>query len=150
MKKIDELFKNYEVPEKIKDIVRCIILRFCINGTCDGMYIANVIANDSCIGDGMGEFYGDEISNHNVLAKKLQCIYGCNIELNEVEELTEIIRTGKLDVQKSVNGLQSYIKRCKEEKKHCDKWRVDYMNRCIEEAIANIEYIKNAMAAQLA
>lgn len=140
----EEKFAGYSVPERIRRTAIAIMQRFTITGLCDGMYIANVIAYNCNIGDGAGNFYGDDISKPEEAAKELQSAYGCNIFKKDIGELEEIIRNGYLDMEKAKTGISEYIAFCKEEKRTCDQWRMKYLDRCIQfalDVLQNLTYI---------
>ena len=128
-------FEGYEVPEILKETAYQIMRRFTIFGICDGMYIANCIADDSGLGNGANHFNGKtEITNAEDTADYLQRAYACNIHEDEIPELCQIINTGKLDKEKAIYGLRRFIKERIEEKRTCDFWRIDYLNMVITEA----------------
>lgn len=52
-------FDGHKVPTALKEMVEKILKTWTIRGLCDGMYIANVIANESGTGDGMSHFEAD-------------------------------------------------------------------------------------------
>lgn len=56
----EKMFEGYDVPSRLKETAISIMRRFTITGECDGMYICNVIAAESGIGDGEGHFTGDD------------------------------------------------------------------------------------------
>lgn len=87
MKNYEKYFENYEVPEHLKNTAIVIMKQFTIYGICDGMYICNIIANISGIGDGNGTFTGGSISNIPQIARNLQSAYGCNIFKEDLKEL---------------------------------------------------------------
>lgn len=131
---IIEQFSGYDVPETIKNATVAIMERFTITGLCDGMYIANTIASIDGTGDGNGHFTSDSITKHEEIAERLHGCYGCNILDGDEQELAEILVTGNVNSVSAVRGLREYINRCEAEKKTCDEWRVDYLNKCIDEA----------------
>lgn len=49
-------FKGYTVPDNIKRLSTRLCRSYGINGICDPMYIANVIAYELGMGDGSGNF----------------------------------------------------------------------------------------------
>ena len=79
MNDYEKMFEGYDVPSRLKETAISIMRRFTITGECDGMYICNVIAAESGIGDGEGHFTGDEIFNRSEIARRLQFAYGSNI-----------------------------------------------------------------------
>ncbi len=136
-------FNGYNVPEEIKIRVLAIMKRFTITGLCDGMYIANVIAHQNGMGDGLGFFNGEIHQISMQTAEFLINAYGSNIAKNEKTELFEILNTGKIDRQKAKKGINSYIKRLKEEKtKEYAAWgesaRFSYLNNSIKTAYNTI------------
>lgn len=136
-------FSRYNVPKNIADISTAICTRFTINGECDGMYIANTIAFACGIGDGRGNFTNNKITESLTISEQLQGSYGCNILKSEITELQNIIDTGIINKQISIDGISRYITRLKNELKTCDGWRIDYIKKTIGKASENIEFIKN-------
>jgi len=142
-----DLFYGYNVPEEIKVRVSAIMKRFIINGLCDGMYIANVIAHETGCGNGAGEFTG--VPNFDreecrKLALILQKAYGCNILKEYTDELEDILFNGTLDNRRARTGICEYIKALKAEMCICDEWRVGYLQKQIMEArytIAGLEAV---------
>jgi hypothetical protein len=132
MRNYDEQFKGYEVPESIKNISIQIMTRFSISGVCDGMYICNVIATTCGIGDGCGKFTDDTITKQLEIAERLQSCYGCNIMKEDIKELENIIITGNIEKEIAIPRMNKYIKQLNNEKRICDPWRVDYLNRVID------------------
>ena len=141
MKMFDKNFEKYDVPGPIRTVAELISLRFNIKGVCDPMYIANVIAFESGSGDGAGNFTSAEITNIPVIAERLQFAYGCNIGKECIPELEEILRTGKLDKKKALEGLDEIIRTCKRERSSCDAWRKDYLSKCVVNAQKNKKII---------
>ena len=93
-------FDGHDVPGALKEIVSRIIKTWNIRGLCDGMYIANVIANDSGFGDGQSHFdmpAGASINNPGKIASWLQYAYGSNIPKTDIPKLIEIL---SLDTEK--------------------------------------------------
>lgn len=131
---INEQFAGYDVPEIIKNTTVSIMERFTITGLCDGMYIANTIAMVDGTGDGNGNFTSNSITKYEEIAAKLHGCYGCNIFDGDEQELAEILATRNVNSVSAVRGLRKYINRCEAEKKTCDEWRVDYLDKCIDEA----------------
>lgn len=136
------VFEGTPVPERLKETALAIMNRFTIGGLCDGMYICNAIARTCGIGDGCFTFYSGDILNFSEVAEYLQMSYGCNIPKEDLPELEEILRTGKPDKKKSEAGIEKYIKACEAEKKTCDEWRKDYLDRCITLAKENLSIIR--------
>lgn len=134
MKDYNRYFEEYNVPENIKRISICIMKRFTIIGICDGMYICNIIASENKIGDGKGNFSGHHLTKFKETANTIQSCYGCNIEKEDIKELTEILKNGKLNLAKAQNGIKKFIEDRKREKRNCDKWRIDYIEKLINEA----------------
>lgn len=116
--------------------------RFTINGLCDGMYISNVIAHTCRIGDGQGNFAGDEMTNFEENAVNLQSAYGCNIFKKDIRELETILETGTLNKSQAIIGLNEYIAVCESEKRNCDEWRVEYLDSCINNANETIQELE--------
>ena len=141
MNKFDLQFKGYQVPERLKDTAIAIMQRFTIYGICDGMYICNKIAHTCGIGDGNGIFTGDDITEIHRVAEALQSAYGCNICKSDIEELEDIITTGKLNKEKAKRGIKKYISNCRKEMKTCDELRVDNLHQSINEAKDNLRLI---------
>lgn len=139
-------FEGYDVPEKYKWIASCIMRRFDITGSSDGMYICNCIAYDSGTGDGRGNFTGDAV-NIDKCASFLQRAYGCNIYPSDLPELREILCTGKLDEQKTIHGLREYIKRMRKEKplEQGGRYTRRYILRCIHNAADTIDEINGTL-----
>ena len=133
-----EAFAGYNVPETIKKRAINISKRFAIDGICDPMYISNTIAHASGSGDGQGHFTNDTISNCKTIAEHLQWAYGCNIQRSEIPELERILEIGSIDTQKAEHGMKDFIKRLETEKKTCDEWRVEYLDREIDTLKENI------------
>lgn len=138
----EKYFLRHDVPEKIKKVAIAIMQRFTITGICDGMYICNVIASTCGIGDGEGNFTGDEITEYDKVARALQSSYGCNIGKDDVAELAEILQYGRIDKDKGICGLKKYISACISEKQTCDSWRTDYLNKCINEARETLQFLE--------
>ena len=133
-----EAFKGYNIPERIKSTAINICDRFVICGICDPVYICNVIAKESGSGDGQGKFNSNVINNIEVIAKKIQWAYGCNIIKEEIPEIEYCLINGSFVNEKATEGLRSYSKRIKEELKTCDEWRKDYLNRQLNEISESI------------
>lgn len=130
-------------PVVLKKISSLIRHRFCINGLCDAMYICNVLAYEFGMGDGESHFTSDAIpenANYEKAAKYLQNAYGCNIAKSEISELSDIIRTGKIDLDLAIDGLGRFLKERKQEIAKCDEWRKDYLKKVIAETKENINY----------
>ncbi len=142
MNKYEKSFEGYAVPENIKEIVTKIMIRFSIDGLCDGMYIANVMAVTANIGDGCGSFTGNVIAEPIKVAERLQVSYGCNIFKNDIEELTTIISENKINPEVAIPKMKAFIKKIKNEKKTCDTWRIDFLNREIELTNENIKLLE--------
>ena len=123
-------FEGYNVPEKLRETSMAIMRRFVMTGICDGMYIANVIADESGLGDGQSHFNGgDGEFNVKASADFLLRAYGCNIDNRE--DLEEIIATGTLPRNRMREGLLSELRKFKAEKKVCDEYRRPYAQRQI-------------------
>ena len=135
-------FGGTPVLERLKNTALAIMNRFTIGGLCDGMYICNAIARTCGIGDGCFTFYNGDIVNYPKVAEYLKMSYGCNISMEDLPELEEILRTGKPDKEKSETGIAKYIKACESEKETCDEWRKDYLDRCIAQAKENLSIIR--------
>ena len=125
----EENFNGYEVPEKLKAVAIAIMKRFVLTGVCDGMYIANVLAEESGMGDGQSHFNGRNLEISPSAADFLMGAYRSNIDSRE--DLDEIIRTGALSADKMRNGLQGLLKELKAEKRTCDEVRKPYVQRRI-------------------
>ena len=138
----NEAFKGYNVPENIKNAATKISIRFAIEGICDPMYIANTIGVTCGIGDGRGNFTTGDIKNSLSAAEHIQFAYGCNILKSETEEVKNIIDTGDIDTEKANKGMKAFIKRVEDEKRRCDSWRIDYLNRQIETLNTNIKALQ--------
>ena len=135
MENYEKYFSGYSVPKPIKETAIAIMRRFTIIGQCDAMYIANTIAYFNNLGDGESHFNGNtEIIDSASTAKDLQYAYGCNIEPDEIGELREIILSGKLDNRNALYGIERFIRARKQEKRVCDSWRIDYLNKLINKA----------------
>lgn len=134
MRNYEKFFEEYNVPEKIKEMAINIMRRFTIYGLCDGMYISNVIALETGLGDGEGHFVdGEGVWNVHKIAQRLKNAYGCNINHSNLQELEEIL-SGTFDVRKCKQGIQSFIRERYEEMRSCSPWRKDYLLQCIREA----------------
>ena len=128
-------FKGYDVPEPVKKRAVAIMQRFTIGGICDGMYIANCIAYDTGIGDGCGKFFAEKpVENIRRAAEFLQRAYGCNIFPEDIEELENIISTGRINQNLAIPGINRFIDRCKKEKKTIRPWMSEYLDKCIVDA----------------
>lgn len=93
MEFFEEAFKGYEVPERIKKASKELCTRFNIIGICDPLYICNVIAVESGLGNGCNEFTYGEIINSRKIAERLRGAYGCNIKSkNDEAEIMRIIQ----------------------------------------------------------
>lgn len=104
------------VPDRIKTISEIIMLRFRIDGECDGMYLANAIARINGIGDGMGRFTGTVVSEPERTARYLMESYGCNIDPEDLPELVEILKNGYLNIPTARKGIERFIKKKEEER----------------------------------
>ena len=103
-------------------------------GICDGMYICNLIARINGFGDGCGIFTGDEIVNPLQTAEELQACYGYNIYREDIEELAEILVTGRLNDSLARNGILRFIRDKRKEQKNCETWRRLYLDKKIAAA----------------
>lgn len=102
-------FDGHDVPIALKEIVSQIVNTWNIRGLCDGMYIANVIANDSGFGDGQSHFdmsAGASINNPGKIASWLQYAYGSNIPETDIPKLIEILSRGTEKEQSSERTQQ--------------------------------------------
>ena len=100
------------------------------------MYICNVIAAESGIGDGEGHFTGDEIFNRSEIARRLQFAYGSNIPSSAIPELVRILYTGHIDRKDALEGIAEQNLRWKRERANCkEDWRKDYLSKLIQEKI---------------
>ena len=87
-------FDGHEVPAALKEMVEEILKTWAIHGLCDGMYIANVIANESGTGDGMSHFEADAGTNvpePERIAARLQFAYSSTIPKTDLPELVRIL-----------------------------------------------------------
>lgn len=134
-----EAFEGYTVPENIKTISKEICKRFAIIGICDPMYISNVIATENNIGNGAGTFTGNEITEPIKTAERIQSCYGCNILKSEISEIEFCLMNGYMDSNKAITGLKEFGKRTKQEMKTCDEWRIDYLERVLNNIEESIE-----------
>ena len=76
MRNYEQYFEGHDVPRKIKEITINIMRRFTIYGLCDGMYISNVIAYETGLGDGESHFTnGEGCWNMHKIAQKLDIGY---------------------------------------------------------------------------
>ena len=141
-------FDGYTVPERYKNIASCLIRRFDISGSSDGMYICNCLAYDSGTGDGRGKFTGDAV-NIPKCASFLQHAYACNIYPDDMQELEEILLTGELNAQKALDGLLAYIRRIRNEKplENGGRYTKRYIRRCVHNAADAIDEIKGTLPA---
>lgn len=138
-------FRGYDVPEKIQRIVKMICFRFAINGLADPMYIANTIALHSGSGDGNGNFTDDSIKEAMWISERLQGSYGRNISRTKIKELEYIIKTGSLDKEESLNGMQQFISRLKREIIITDdEWRKGFLTEQIKLVQRNMETLATA------
>ena len=143
-------FNGYNVPENVKSRAINIMKRFDIGGLCDGMYIANAIAQENGSGDGCGHFENREITQFDKIADFLSRAYGCNIMPDDRADLIDILRDGEISAARMVQGLKKYIKYCQSEKIRWhgrDEWRVEYMNKCIRSARGIIHSLVNSMCS---
>ncbi len=125
---MEKQFKGKKVPLKLQKTAVSIMRRFAIYGQCDGMYICNRIALFSNIGNGAGEFYGDTIKNLEETAAFLKNAYSDNIFPEDLPELEEILRTGKISKETAVPGIVRFIKRTEENiRKNNDAWRIKHL-----------------------
>ena len=115
----EKMFEGYDVPSRLKETAISIMRRFTITGECDGMYICNVIAAESGIGDGEGHFTGDEIFNRSEIARRLQFAYGSNIPSSAIPELVSILYTGHIDRRDALEGIAEQNLRWKRERANC-------------------------------
>ena len=122
------------MPTWLRNIVAIITKRFTINGECDPMYIANVIASMNGMGDGGGNFYDQRKPISKETAERLQFAYSSLIEKDEIDELYDILRTGKMNEQKAEKGICRKISKWLNEINSPDAWRKRYLSQCIEEA----------------
>ena len=139
MRDYKKFFEGCDVPEPLKKTAICIMRRFTIFGLCDGMYICNVIAFESGFGDGKGRFPGEMQVDVSKSAGRLMRAYGCNIHKRDIEELEQILRTGKLDIPKAAVGIRDFIYFAKREEKTCGPLRENYLRRCIHEAEVTLD-----------
>lgn len=87
-------FDGHEVPAALKEMVEKILKTWTIRGLCDGMYIANVIANESGTGDGMSHFEADagtKVPEAERIAARLQFAYSSTIPKTDLPELVRIL-----------------------------------------------------------
>lgn len=143
---MEKYFDGYDVPERYKNIASCIIRRFDISGSADGMYICNVIAHCSDCGDGCGKFTGDDV-NIEKSASFLKSAYGCNIMDFELPELKSILLTGEINAREAVPALRLYIHRMRKEKplESGGKYTKRYIMRCIHNAADAIDEISRTL-----
>lgn len=112
-------FDGHEVPENIRRTSENVCIRFDINGICDPMYICNVIAVESKSGDGCSHFTSSKISNHHIIAERLQRSYGCNIKPSEINELEAILRNNPVVTRKQWQTICDDYKIMIDGKPHC-------------------------------
>ena len=140
-------FAGYSVPEELKEIAELILFRFNINGSCDSMYIANVIAYEAGLGDGCSNFFDKPFHIDAECAKraaKALCgAYGCNILKDDQEELQDIILDRRIYLEKTLEGLFELKKATKEWMKRYDLYRKEYAGRCIKEIDRKRRFLKN-------
>ena len=135
MNDYEKMFEGYDVPSRLKETAISIMRRFTITGEGDGMYICNVIAAESGIGDGEGHFTGDEIFNRSEIARRLQFAYGSNIPSSAIPELVRILYTGHIDRKDALEGIAEQNLRWKRERANCkEDWRKDYLSKLIQES----------------
>lgn len=106
---LEEYFSGYSVPEHYKNVASCIIRRFNISGSADGMYICNCLAHASGTGDGRGNFTTGDVKIEEC-ARIILNAYACNIRTTDSEELQEIIKTGEINPVFAVPGICSAIR----------------------------------------
>lgn len=138
----EEAFEGYNVPKNIKRISKEICKRFAIFGICDPMYISNVIAAGSNIGNGQGDFTGDKVINSKEIAERIQSCYGCNILQDETKEIEFCLTNGFMDHEKAVIGLKSFIKRINTELRSCEDWRKEYLGKVLMNINESIEFFQ--------
>ena len=119
--------ESKNAPEKFQKLSELITFRFAISGVCDPGYIMNRIAVVSGSGNGGGFFTGDSIPNPMDVAKALQSAYGCNIRKEDLEELSEILRTGELDKRVAIAGMNRFARDVRKEMSSCEEWRKGYL-----------------------
>jgi hypothetical protein len=146
MLNMEKYFEGYDVPEEIKQLSTAICTRFAISGLCDPMYIANTIAHTNGFGDGCGHFTSETVIDAAKTAERIQWAYGCNILKTEKPELENILKTGRISKTEAANGLQAFRQRTREEMRHCDAWRVDYLKRLIKQIDQCAEAIEREAA----
>lgn len=137
----ENYFDSNGVPTKLKQAAIAIMKRYTISGICDAMYICNVVAFLNGLGDGSGHFYdiADERYISSMTASYLQKQYGANIFPEDVDELHDILNSGRLDPEKAIAGMQKFEKKCREEMEQSDDdWRKEYLDRCINLTEQNI------------
>ena len=133
--------QDARVPANLRKIVAAIMRRFTICGLTDGMFIANRIARVDGTGNGGGEFTTGIVTHQEQVAEALRAAYGQNIEEEDLPELCEILRTGKIDPESSLTGLRRYIQKCKAEMAECDLVREHYLKNQIKAARDTCEWL---------
>jgi len=88
----DKMFKGYDVPDYLKYVSYDICKEFNINGLSDPMYIVNVIAAETGVGDGRGNFNGKKGTfNLDGVAQRLKGAYGTKIkDINQLKKILEV------------------------------------------------------------
>lgn len=130
---LEKYFEGYQVPERYKQIVSCIVRRFDLSGCCDGIYMCNLIANESGTGDGCGNFTGDAV---NIKRSALSLFRAYPIDPDDLPELEEILETGELNPKKAIPGLRRYAKKMRAEKpfEKGGRYTEAYITRCVHNA----------------
>lgn len=141
---VEEREPAQKPPKEISDRAKAIMKRFIISGSCDEMYISNVIAHNNGLGDGESHFNGKtEIVAPKQTAKAIQGAYGCNIEEEEIDELENIILNGVLERDATLKGIKNFIDRTQKERKGTnDQWYREYLAKKIVEAKEVLEECK--------
>ena len=141
-------FYDYDVPVKYQEISSCIMRRFNITGSSDGMYICNCIAFCSGTGDGCGNFTSDYV-NSEACAKRLLNSYGCNIFPEDIPELIDILKSGEISPVLAVPAIRLYIRHMRKEKplENGGKYTERYIKRSIHNAADVIDEITGKLPA---
>lgn len=143
------------VPLHLIESASLISFRWNINGICDGMYIANVIAHARDEGDGESHFTfegpsefvkdnnGEMVDSAEKAAQHLIQAYGCNIPKEDRPELIRIIKERNLDLEQSMHGMQSLKSFYSAMIETDDTYRRDYHKKCMQQIEDSILFLKS-------
>jgi Fe-S cluster assembly scaffold protein SufB len=131
------------VPARLYYAVELLRKRFTIYGLCDQMYICNVVAYLNHFGNGSSLFEENEKEISYETAETIQRSYSTLIKDEDIEEVYDILKTAKLDMEKAKAGLIRQMNRFVEEAKNCDEWRVKYLQKCFMAAQSSLAEIES-------